>query len=136
MMTSRMPVKSSGSAANRTSGIAVAAAPSAPLQPAQSRDGKSPGAKPAAQRAGIQSLDQGLDVMRILAQGGSIKLKDIAARAGMSASKAHRYLASLTRAGWAVQSETAYRLGPEAISMAAGLPRRRVGDEPGDAVAR
>ncbi|SEC86404.1 transcriptional regulator, IclR family [Beijerinckia sp. 28-YEA-48] len=69
--------------------------------------------------AGIQSLDQGLDVMRILAHGGSIKLKDVAARAGMSASKAHRYLASLTRAGWAVQSDTAYRLGPEAIAMAA-----------------
>lgn len=57
--------------------------------------------------------------MRILAQGGAIKLKDVAARAGMSASKAHRYLASLTRAGWAVQSDTAYRLGPEAIAMAA-----------------
>lgn len=69
--------------------------------------------------AGIQSLDQGLDVMRILAHGGSIKLKDVAARAGMSASKAHRYLASLTRAGWAAQTDTAYRLGPEAIAMAA-----------------
>jgi DNA-binding IclR family transcriptional regulator len=107
--------KSSATVANRAVRIAIAPEPSPALQTAQARSG----AKRKAQRAGIQSLDQGLDVMRILAQGGSIKLKDIAARAGMSASKAHRYLASLTRAGWAVQSETAYRLGPEAISMAA-----------------
>jgi DNA-binding IclR family transcriptional regulator len=107
--------KSSATVANRAGRIAIAAEPSVALQAAQTRAG----AKRKAQRAGIQSLDQGLDVMRILAQGGTIKLKDIAARAGMSASKAHRYLASLTRAGWAVQSETAYRLGPEAISMAA-----------------
>lgn len=111
----RTPAKSSITAANRGIRIAIAAEPSAALQPAQARGGTKRGA----QRAGIQSLDQGLDVMRILAQGGSIKLKDIAARAGMSASKAHRYLASLTRAGWAVQTDTAYRLGPEAISMAA-----------------
>lgn len=99
--------KSSATSTNPKTGTSAG---SGALHPAQSGRRAS---------AGIQSLDQGLDVMRILAHGGSIKLKDVATRAGMSASKAHRYLASLTRAGWAVQSDTAYRLGPEAIAMAA-----------------
>lgn len=127
MRTIRSAAKLAKTAKSARTGSTPAAAvpafaaidPFAALRVAQSPPRKAAIGKRTAARAGIQSLDQGLVVMRALAHGGSIKLKDIAMRAGMSPSKAHRYLASLTRAGWAAQSESAYRLGPEAIAMAA-----------------
>ena len=49
---------------------------------------------------GIQSVEIGLRVAKILADSpGALQLKELAARAGLSASKTHRYLVSLARVG-------------------------------------
>lgn len=72
------------------------------------------------QRAGINSLEVGLHVARVLAARPSPQpLKDIAASAGMPAAKAHRYLVSLIRAGLAEQDRDSghYRLGPLALEL-------------------
>lgn len=72
------------------------------------------------QRAGINSLEVGLRLARILAElGGAQALKDVAAAAGMSPAKAHRYLVSLIRAGLAEQERESgrYRLGPLALEL-------------------
>jgi DNA-binding IclR family transcriptional regulator len=72
---------------------------------------------------GVNSLELGLRLARVLASHGSPQaLKDIAAAAGMSPAKAHRYLVSLIRAGMAEQdSESSrYRLGPLALELGLG----------------
>jgi DNA-binding IclR family transcriptional regulator len=72
------------------------------------------------QRAGINSLEVGLRLARMLAElGGAQALKDLAAAAGMSPAKAHRYLVSLIRAGLAEQERESgrYRLGPLALEL-------------------
>ena len=49
---------------------------------------------------GVQSLEIGMGILRAMVNGQrSMMLKDIAAAAEMPASKAHRYLVSLIRAG-------------------------------------
>ena len=72
------------------------------------------------ERAGINSLEVGLRLARVLAQESwPLPLKDVAARAQMPPAKAHRYLVSLIRAGLAEQDrETGrYRLGPFALEL-------------------
>lgn len=72
------------------------------------------------QRLGINSLETGLRLARVLAQESwPLALKDVAARAQMAPAKAHRYLVSLIRAGLAEQDrETGrYRLGPFALEL-------------------
>jgi DNA-binding IclR family transcriptional regulator len=72
------------------------------------------------ERAGINSLEVGLRLARVLAQESwSLPLKDVASRADMAPAKAHRYLVSLIRAGLAEQDrETGrYRLGPFALEL-------------------
>lgn len=72
------------------------------------------------QRAGINSLEVGLHLARVLAARPSPQpLKAIAAEAGMPAAKAHRYLVSLIRAGLAEQDRESgqYRLGPLALEL-------------------
>jgi len=69
---------------------------------------------------GVQSIEIGMQVLRALAGGErAMMLKDIAAVAGMPASKAHRYLVSLIRAGMVEQDrETSlYDLGPLALHV-------------------
>ncbi|MBR9970238.1 IclR family transcriptional regulator [Magnetospirillum sulfuroxidans] len=69
---------------------------------------------------GVQSIEIGMQVLRALAGGErAMMLKDIAAIAGMPASKAHRYLVSLIRAGMVEQDrETSlYDLGPLALHV-------------------
>ena len=69
---------------------------------------------------GVNSLELGLAVARVLAAGGQLlALKDIAAGAGMTPAKAHRYLVSLIRAGLAEQDaeSSRYRLGPLALEL-------------------
>lgn len=56
-------------------------------------------------RQGIQSVERAADVLRALEEGlGPMTLTQIAAAAGMSPSKAHRYLVSLGRVGLVSQS--------------------------------
>lgn len=71
--------------------------------------------------AGIQSFENGVELLKILvAAGRPMKLRDLAAASRMSASKAHRYLVSLCRSGFVAQDAHAaeYRLGPYALEMA------------------
>ncbi|MDO8700013.1 MAG: IclR family transcriptional regulator [Rhodoferax sp.] len=90
-------------------------------------------------RAGIQSVEVGFGLLDVLARaGGPLMLRDLAATAGMSAAKAHRYLVSFQRLGLVVQdaATTLYDLGPAALQLglaslarldAVKLARERVG---------
>lgn len=70
---------------------------------------------------GVQSVEVGLELFRVLvAQERSIGLSDLARAANMHRAKAHRYLASLSRAGWVSQHVESgqYDLGPAVRDMA------------------
>jgi DNA-binding IclR family transcriptional regulator len=72
------------------------------------------------ERAGIQSVEVGFGLLDVLGQAdGALMLRDLAARAGMSAAKAHRYLVSFQRLGLVVQDSrtTRYDLGPGALRL-------------------
>lgn len=72
------------------------------------------------ERAGIQSVEVGFSLVEALAQAsGPLMLKDVAAAAGMSAAKAHRYLVSFQRIGLVTQDErnSRYDLGPAALKI-------------------
>ncbi len=69
---------------------------------------------------GIQSLEVGGTLLHALAEAGRpLPLKDLAARAGMSAAKAHPYLVSWGRVGLVAQDEASghYGLGPMALQL-------------------
>lgn len=69
---------------------------------------------------GVQSLEIGMGILRAMVNGQrSMMLKDIAAAADMPASKAHRYLVSLIRAGLVEQDPmtSRYDLGPFALNI-------------------
>lgn len=69
---------------------------------------------------GVQSLEIGIAVLKVLVESGSaMMLKEIAATADMPASKAHRYLVSLVRSGLVQQDSenSKYDLGPLAIPL-------------------
>lgn len=69
---------------------------------------------------GVQSLEIGVGVLKVLVESGAaMMLKDIAAAADMPASKAHRYLVSLVRSGLVEQDSQnlKYDLGPLAIPL-------------------
>ncbi len=81
---------------------------------AESRDDAEP------LRAGIQSVEVGFELLDALSQAdGALMLRDLAAAAGMSAAKAHRYLVSFQRLGLVVQDpvSTRYDLGPAALRI-------------------
>jgi DNA-binding IclR family transcriptional regulator len=72
------------------------------------------------ERAGIQSVEVGFSLLDVLGQAaGPLMLRDLAAAAGMSAAKAHRYLVSFQRLALVVQdaSSTRYDLGPAALRL-------------------
>jgi DNA-binding IclR family transcriptional regulator len=72
------------------------------------------------QRAGIQSVEVGFSLLQVLAaSSGPLMLRDLAAAAGMSAAKAHRYLVSFQRLALVVQDTgtTRYDLGPAALKL-------------------
>lgn len=84
----------------------------APTDPDDTADGP--------QRAGIQSVEVGFDLLDALSRtDGALMLRDLAASAGMSAAKAHRYLVSFQRLGLVVQDpvSTRYDLGPAALRL-------------------
>src|ERR1700745_3781411 len=67
---------------------------------------------------GIQSVEIGLLVATKLAESpGALQLKELAARCGLSASKTHRYLVSLVRAGLVQQVDGRYDLGRTALAL-------------------
>ncbi|SEQ79592.1 IclR family transcriptional regulator [Thalassovita taeanensis] len=70
--------------------------------------------------SGLTSLDTALRVLAYMArQGGAQPLSEIAGACEMSASKAHRYLASFVAAGMVQQrgSSRKYNLGPAALEL-------------------
>ena len=72
------------------------------------------------QRAGIQSVEVGFSLLKVLSDAGdALMLRDLAAKADMSAAKAHRYLVSFQRLGLVVQDagNTRYDLGPAALKL-------------------
>jgi len=72
------------------------------------------------ERAGIQSVEVGFGLLEVLSKSsGPLMLRDLAAAAGMSAAKAHRYLVSFQRLQLVVQdaSSTRYDLGPAALKL-------------------
>lgn len=72
------------------------------------------------ERAGIQSVEVGFALLQALSAGtGPMMLRDLAAAAGMSAAKAHRYLVSFQRLGLVTQDggDTRYDLGPAALQL-------------------
>jgi DNA-binding IclR family transcriptional regulator len=72
------------------------------------------------QRAGIQSVEVGFSLLEALSIApGPLMLRDLAAAAGMSAAKAHRYLVSFQRLTLVVQdaATTRYDLGPAALKL-------------------
>ena len=82
----------------------------------------SPAGPPAlpSQRAGIQSVEVGFSLLQVLAASpGALMLRDLAAAAGMSAAKAHRYLVSFQRLELVTQDagSTRYDLGPAALKL-------------------
>jgi DNA-binding IclR family transcriptional regulator len=87
-------------------------------------------ATPSSRRSGVQSIDVGSRLLDVLAaHPGPMHLRDIAAAAGMSSSKAHRYLISLLRAGLAEQDPATGRYDLGAMSLRIGLAalnRRKV----------
>lgn len=72
------------------------------------------------ERAGIQSVEVGFALLDALGKApGPLMLRDLAAAAGMSAAKAHRYLVSFQRLQLVVQdaASTRYDLGPAALKL-------------------
>ena len=72
------------------------------------------------ERAGIQSVEVGFALLDALAcASGPLMLRDLAAAAGMSAAKAHRYLVSFQRLQLVTQDAgtTRYDLGPAALKL-------------------
>lgn len=72
------------------------------------------------ERRGIQSIDVGADILRIVASfPGPATLKEISVAADMAPSKIHRYLSSFARAGLIEQdgSSGRYDLGPTALQI-------------------
>jgi DNA-binding IclR family transcriptional regulator len=72
------------------------------------------------ERAGIQSVEVGFALLDVLSKApGPLMLRDLAAAAGMSAAKAHRYLVSFQRLQLVVQDagSTRYDLGPAALKL-------------------
>lgn len=70
---------------------------------------------------GVQSVEVGLELFRVLAtEGQPMGLSELARQAGMHRAKAHRYLASLARAGWVAQDPDSgqYGLGPAIRDLA------------------
>ncbi len=71
-------------------------------------------------RAGIQSVEVGFALLEVLGKApGPLMLRDLAAAAGMSAAKAHRYLVSFQRLELVVQdaSTARYELGPATLRL-------------------
>ncbi len=72
------------------------------------------------ERAGIQSVEVGFALLDALARApGPLMLRDLAAAAGMSAAKAHRYLVSFQRLQLVTQDggTARYDLGPAALKL-------------------
>ncbi len=88
--------------------------------------------EPVDARQGIQSVELAMTVLRALEEGrGPQSLTQLASASGMGASKAHRYLVSLSRVGLVAQSRSSglYDMGPAMRRL--GMEALRRTDEVG-----
>ena len=109
---------SGGRAVTRVHGVAPAGAQD---------DDPEPQGPSGAPRQGIQSVEIAMTVLDALERGGGpMSLTQIAHASGMGASKAHRYLVSLGRAGMVAQSRSSglYDMGPALRRLGAESLRR------------
>lgn len=70
--------------------------------------------------SGVKSVSQAINILNVVAQmNGPVSLKEIAAKAGVAPSKAHRYLQSLCACGFLSQTAKsgAYDLGMETLRL-------------------
>lgn len=75
-------------------------------------------------RQGIQSIEVGVPLLRVLAeQGGPVMLRDLARAADMPAAKAHRYLVSFMRVGLVAQDPQTGRYDLGSFALELGLAR-------------
>jgi DNA-binding IclR family transcriptional regulator len=88
-------------------------------------DASDKGAREDGQRS-IQSVEFGFRLIRALEEAnGPLSLKELSARAGMPASKAHLYLVSFRRVGMVVQEASGhYALGAYALQLGLASLRR------------
>jgi DNA-binding IclR family transcriptional regulator len=86
-----------------------------------------PTGKTAGQQRSIQSIEVGFTLINALERAqGPLSLKEVAQRAGMSASKAHYYMVSFRRVGLVTQCEETghYALGRYALDLGLSALRR------------
>jgi IclR family acetate operon transcriptional repressor len=96
--------------------------------------GARPGRKPAPKKPvqkrptySIEAVDNALQLLQLLRDGGTLRLKDAAGELGVAPSTAHRLLAMLVYRGFAVQDETRrYVPGPAMGVGPAGLSWTRL----------
>ena len=75
----------------------------------------------------IEAVDNALQLLQLLRDGGSLRLKDAASELGVAPSTAHRLLAMLVYRGFAVQDETRrYVPGPAMGAGPAGVTWTRL----------
>ncbi|AOT04476.1 IclR family transcriptional regulator [Arthrobacter sp. U41] len=75
----------------------------------------------------VEAVDNALQLLQLLRDGGALRLKDAAAELGVAPSTAHRLLAMLVYRGFAVQDETRrYLPGPAMGVGPAGLSWTRL----------
>src|SRR4051812_10205985 len=73
-------------------------------------------------RKGVQSVEHGAKLLEALIDSpGAMPLKDLAARAKMSASMAHRYLASMIRADLIAQNAVTGHYDLSSLALRLGL---------------
>ncbi|GAA4865753.1 IclR family transcriptional regulator [Actinomycetospora straminea] len=97
------------------------------VAPAGTDDDTDPPGSSGSARQGIQSVEIAMTVLDALERGGGpMSLTQIAHASGMGASKAHRYLVSLGRAGMVAQSRSSglYDMGPALRRLGAESLRR------------
>ena len=76
--------------------------------------------------AGVQSIEVGVALLRVLVRAnGPVKLTDLAAAAGLSSSRAHKYLASFIRCGLVRQDGPSNRYGMGPLAAELGLAALR-----------
>lgn len=92
------------------------------IEEAEGRDGEAKEGDAREGKHGVQSMEIGVRILQAMVAGHrSMMLKDIAAAAGMPASKVHRYLVSLIRGGLVDQDPLTSRYDLGAFALTIGL---------------
>ena len=88
---------------------------------------RGPGARPAGERHGIQSVDRAITLLEVIADaGGEATLTEIAARAQLNISTSHHLLSTLVRRGYVMKvgGRRSYALGGRILELGYASLRR------------